>query len=420
MTAGVLGATVSGDAGDHAATVAPHTTAACGGPRPRMLLVVNVDWFFWSHRLSLARAFRDAGYEVIVATGTEDEDFSTRIAAEGLRYEHLQMARGWTSVRRETATFVELVRLYRRLRPDLVHHVTVKPVVYGSLAARVAGVPWIVNAISGLGWTFLGQGPAGRLRHVAGVLAYRCALAGARVRVIFQNPDDLELFVARGIVARERTALIRGLGVDPSRFRPTPEPTGTPVVLFASRLLWDKGLAELVEAIRMLRAAGHACRLVVAGRVDRWNPRAVPAATLQAWHAAGLCDWRGLVTDMPALLQEASIVALPSYGEGLPRILIEAASAGRPIVSTDVPGCREIARHEENALLVPARDAGGLARALARLLHDPALRHRLGRRGRVLAATEFSEQRTIGEMLALLGALAPPPCARRARAATAG
>jgi len=385
--------------------------------RPRVLLVVNVDWFFWSHRRSLARGLRDAGYEVVVATGSEDEDFAARIAAEGVGYVRLRMVRGWAGARREAATFLELVRLYRRLRPDVVHHVTIKPVLYGSLAARLARVPRTVNAITGLGWTFLGRGVAGRARRVAALGAYRLALAGARVRVIFQNPEDLELFVARRIVARSRAELIRGSGVDPSRFRPAPEPAGAPVVLFASRLLWDKGLAELVAARRQLAAAGHDCRLVIAGRVDRWNPRAVPEETLQAWHAEGVCEWRGFVTDVPALLRGASIVALPSYGEGLPRILLEAAAAGRPIVATDVPGCREIARPDENALLVPPRDAPALAAALARLLGDAGLRVRLGARGRAIASAEFSEERTIARTLAVLGS-APPP--RGAGAALAG
>jgi glycosyltransferase involved in cell wall biosynthesis len=366
----------------------------------KILLVVNVDWFFWSHRLPIARALRDEGHTVVVAAGSEDEDYAPRIEAEGLRFVRLRMRRGSRTLGGEAATLRELVGLYRRERPEVVHHVTIKPVLYGSVAARVAGVPRIVNALSGLGWVSAATSVAGRSRCEAALLAYRAALASPRAWAIFQNPDDLALFVARRIVAPERAMLIRGSGVDARAFAKAPQPSGVPVVLFASRLLWDKGLGELIEAAARLRAEGRSFRLVLAGRVDRENPRGVPEETVRRWVARGLCEWRGHVADVAALLREASVVALPSYREGLPKVLLEAAASERAIVASDVPGCREIARDGVNAAVVPARDAGALARAIGRLLDDPAARARLGRRGREIAVREFEESLVVAQTLA--------------------
>lgn len=373
-----------------------------GAVRPLdVLITVNVDWFFWSHRLPVARALRDAGHRVAVAAGTEDEDYEPRIEAEGFGFHRLALRRGSRGPVGQLAAVRELLALYRRKQPDVVHHVTIKPVLYGTVAARLAGIPCIVNAISGLGYVSCGAGLRGELRRRAALAAYRLALASPRVRAILQNPEDADLFGERGIVAPERIALIRGSGVDLERFAPAAAPGGVPVVLFASRLLWDKGVAELIEAARRLRGAGHRFRLVLAGRIDRENPRGIPEAQIRAWAGAGLCEWRGLVADMPALLREASIVALPSYREGVPKILLEAAACGRPIVATDVAGCREVARHGENAWTVPPRDVGALAAALARLLDDEGVRLRLGRAGREIAVREFGEAGVVAATLAL-------------------
>lgn len=373
----------------------------------KVLLVVNVDWFFWSHRLPIARGLARAGYEVVVAAGTEGGDYPARIEAEGFRFVRLSMRRGTASLLAEWRSFLQLVALYRRERPDVVHHVTIKPVLYGTVAARLAGVPRIVEAFSGLGFVAGESGRFARTRRRALFLAYRAMLSSRRVWAIFQNRDDLARFVGRGVVAPERAVLIRGSGVDLVRFRPRPEPAGAPVVLFASRLLWDKGVGELVAACERLRREGRRFRLVLAGRVDRENPCGIPEERLRAWQAEGRCEWRGLVEDMPGLLAEASVVVLASsYREGAPKILLEAGAAGRAIVASDEPGCREIARAGENALLVPARDADALADALGRLLDDRRLRRRLGRSGREIVEREFGEERIVAETLALYGRLA--------------
>jgi glycosyltransferase involved in cell wall biosynthesis len=369
--------------------------------RLKVLVVVNVDWFFWSHRLPIARALRDAGHDVVVAAGSEGGDWGARIEAAGFRFVPLRLRRGARGPIGELAALCELLTLYERERPDVVHQVTIKPVLYGSIAARLVGIRRIVNAISGLGYVSASRSFADRVRRALALLAYRAAVSSRSVWTIFQNHEDLDLFAARRIVGRDRAVLIRGSGVDTRRFTAAPEPSGVPVVLFASRLLWDKGVGELIAAAQTLRAEGRAFRLVLAGRVDRENPRGISEEQLRAWAEARLCEWRGLVDDMPALLREASVVVLPSYREGVPKVLLEAAACARPIVATDVPGCREIARPGENGILVPPRDATALARAIAALLDDAAMRARFGRRGRAIAVEEFAEPLVVEATLAL-------------------
>lgn len=370
----------------------------------RILIVVNSEWYFWSHRLSLAKALQAAGCDVSVAA-SDERGYSASIVAEGLRFVPLRLQRRSIAPHRELTSMGELFQLYRRERPDLVHHVTIKPVLYGSIAAKAARVPLVINAIPGLGYMFLGEGWHGRLRQQMVLAAYRMALSGERTRVIFQNPDDRALFVSQHVVPMDRTVLIRGSGVDISRFAPSPEQVGLPIVLLASRLLWDKGVGELVEASRYLKKDGVACRVVLVGVPDTGNPKAIPVSLLERWQSEGIIEWWGLRNDMPEVLKAASIVVLPSYREGIPKILLEAAAAGRPVVTTDTPGCREIVRHGENGLLVPPYDSKALAQALHRLLQDSMLRIQMGMRGRTIATSEFSEAQVIKETLSVYSEL---------------
>lgn len=354
----------------------------------RLLMVVNDAAFFLSHRMPIARAARDAGFDVHVATPADAA--ADRIAAAGFCFHPVPLVRGGRSAWREVRAVRALFGLYRRLRPDLAHHVTIKPVIYGGVAARAARVRAVVSAVSGLGYVFLARGPAAALRRAAVRSAYRVALRHRNGRVIFQNPDDRAEFIRDGIVAADAAVLIRGSGVDLAEFAPAPEVDAEPLVVLPSRLLWDKGVAEFVAAARALRARGVRARFALVGDTDPQNPAAVPAATLAAWRAQGEVEWWGWRTDMPEVIRQAHVVCLPSYREGLPKVLIEAAAAGRASVATDVPGCREVVRHEETGLLVPVRDAGALAAALARLVEDAPLRRRLGERARTRAAAEFS------------------------------
>lgn len=369
----------------------------------RLLFLETEDWAFCQHRLPLARAARDAGYRVGLvapASGREAE-----IRAEGFDFLPLEMRRTGVNPLEESLVVARIAAIYRRERPDLVHHVALKSVLHGTLAARACRVPAIVNSITGLGYAFTGEGAKRAAVRLVISALLGLSLRSRRVRVVFQNPDDRALFLGRGIVDPSRCAIVRGSGVDTERFAPSEEPAGPPVVLLASRLLWDKGVGELVEAARILRGEGLDFRLVLAGEPDPANPASIPGSVLDGWRAEGLLELPGHVKEMPAMLRAAHVACLPSYREGLPLFLLEAAASGRPCVTADVPGCREAVRHGENGLVVPARDGRALAGALRELIADRALRRRMGERGREMAVAGFSTQQVTREILAIYESL---------------
>jgi len=373
----------------------------------RVLIVVNADDFFVSHRLALGTALRDAGYEVTVLAGASAARGT--IERHGLRFLPLAIQRGSRKPLHEIATLLGILRTYVAERPDLVHHVTIKPVIYGTLAARLLGVPAVINAVSGLGFVFIERpedGIAQRALRAAVSLAYRTVLRSDRVSVIFQNPDDVASFVSAGFARPDQATIIRGSGVDLDTFRASPLPAGPPVVLVASRLLWDKGIGEFVEAARLLRARGSGARFVLVGAPDPQNPASIPEERVREWAREGFVEWWGKrsADEMPAVLSQGHVIVLPSYREGMPLVLAEAAACGRACIAADVPGCREIVRHGETGWLVPVRDAAALARAMESALTDPDELARRGAAGRRLAEAEFSRARVIEQTLALYDA----------------
>lgn len=375
------------------------TTWTGGRVKPRVLFLVTEDWYFWSHRLDLARAVRGAGMEVLVATRVRDH--GARIEQEGFRLIPIRLRRrSWHPIR-EIGTVLEIVRVYRRERPDLVHHVAIKPILYGSIAARVASVPAVVNAFAGLGYTFIASGRSARIFRAVMSRALRTALTLPRSCVIVQNEADRQLLAGAGIVRDSRISVIRGVGVNTAVFTPSPEPPGIPVVLLPARMLWDKGVGEFVDAIGLLRARGLEIKGVLVGRVDEENPAYIPEAQIRAWQASGTVEWWGHRDEMPTVLASAHVVVLPSYREGLPKVLLEAAACARPIVATDVPGCRDVVRHGENGLLVPPRDPNALAEAIGTLIRDRPMRIRMGACGRALVEQEFSSERIADQTLAV-------------------
>lgn len=369
----------------------------------KVLFLQTEDSTFYSHRLPMARAALAAGCEVVAAVRVVSH--RERIEREGIRVVALPWRRNGVNPLAELRTLAAIVRLYAAERPDLVHQVTLKPILYGSLAAALCGVPAAVNALTGLGFVFISEGPVARLLRSAVGFALQVAFSRPGSVVLFQNEDDRSLFVSRGLVPREKTALIRGSGVDTVRFAPSPEPEGVPLVVLPARMLWDKGVGEFVEAARILAAEGVRARFALIGEQDDENPAAVPAARLAEWKASGPVEWWGLRNDMPEIYAQTHIVCLPSYREGLPKALMEAAACGRPAVGTDVPGVREVVRNKETGLLVPARDAQALAAALRQLLLDKPLRGRLGEGGRRLAVAEFAQERISAQTIALYGRL---------------
>jgi glycosyltransferase involved in cell wall biosynthesis len=367
--------------------------------KPRLLFVVTADWYFCSHRLPLAVAALEAGYEVFVVTAVDRH--AEVITRAGLALLPVRFARSMRRPWIDLGTLIALTRLYARLKPDIVHHVALKPILLGSLAAWFARTPRVVNAVTGLGFLFASARPRARLVRAIVQPLLRASLRGRNRTVIVQNPDDRRLLIDSGLADAAAISLIRGAGVDTAALAPLPEPAGPPLVLFAARLLEDKGIQEFVRAAQVLHRRGIGARFVVAGEPDPENPASITGAQLERWRRDAAVEWWGWRDDMPSVLAQAHIVCLPSYREGLPRVLIEAAARGRAIVATDVPGCREVVRSGVNGLLVPPRDAAALADAIAALAADPALRGAMGRRGRAMAVAEFDLGIVVSQTLAL-------------------
>ena len=366
--------------------------------RPHLMFVVNTDWFFLSHRLPLAQEAVRRGWRVTLAapdTGRGDE-----VREHGLEMVDLPLSRSGTNPVRELGAVRHLAGLYRQLRPNLIHHVTPKPVVYGSLAARAVPRIPVVNAVSGLGYAFIGKAWWHPLPWAVRRL-YALALGRSRSTAIFQNDDDLHHLAGAGLVDGDRAVLIRGSGVDVERFAATAEPEGVPVVVLPARLLRDKGVAEFVEAARALHRRGVEARFVLVGTLDPGNPAGVDRETVEGWVASGAVEWWGYREDMPEVYRQATVVALPSYREGLPKALLEAGASARTLVTTDVPGCRDVVTDAQTGLLVPARDAGALADAIARALRDPALRERLRTNARANVAAHHAVEHIVAAHFAL-------------------
>jgi glycosyltransferase involved in cell wall biosynthesis len=356
----------------------------------RLLYVVNVSWFFISHRLPLAAEAISRGWKVHVATHIASEDDRQILESIGIEVHPLRIRRSG-GLLQDIATAWNLWRLFKQVRPAISHHVTVKPVLIGGVLARLASVPAIVSAIPGLGYVFASTGTGARFKQSLILWCYRLALRGKGHRVIFQNNDDRALFLKHRVVSVGSTVLIRGAGVDVRVFHPTTEPQEPICVLMASRMLSEKGVWDFIAAGRLLRETGVAVRMVLAGAPDTGNPGSLTSAELAELQRRGDVEWVGHQADMPMMLAQAHIVCLPTYyGEGVPKILIEAGAAGRAIVATDVPGCREVVIDGETGILVPPRAPASLAAAIARLAADPRLRARLGANARSLIEKEFT------------------------------
>jgi glycosyltransferase involved in cell wall biosynthesis len=338
---------------------------------------------------------------VVVAARVQEH--GERIKAEGFRLAPLKLRRRSANLWQEIAALLEIIWIYRHERPDLVHHVALKPVLYGSLAARLARVRGVVNALTGLGYVFIAPGLKGRLLRSLFSVLFHLAFSGPNTRVIFQNSEDLDLFVTRGLISRERSVLIRGSGVNTETFRPGPPQAGdrAPRIVMASRMLWDKGVDELVGAVRLLMHRKIPGRVLLAGRLDPENPAAIPEETLKTWQHEGLIEWLGFREDMAELLRSCDIAVLPSYREGVPKSLLEAAAVGLPLIAANVPGCREIVKDGVNGFLVPPKDPAALAGAMARLLRDAGLCQRMGRASREMAIRDFAEGIIIKQTLLL-------------------
>jgi glycosyltransferase involved in cell wall biosynthesis len=365
--------------------------------RPRLLYLVSEDWYFLSHRLPMARAARAAGYEVHVATRVVDG--GAAISAEGFALHPLNWRRGSTNPIEFVNAIAEVRRVYRALKPELVHQVALWPSIVGSIAALGMSTRRL-SALAGLGFAFTSNSPKARIVRALTQPLLRSLFSGAHAAVLVQNPDDEAALRALGIPP-SKVFVIPGSGVDTDVLRPLPEPALPVTMAYVGRLLADKGLRALVEAHSLLAGGGEAVRLLIAGEVDPANPASIPPTEIDTWRRRPLLDVLGHVPDIASVWAKAHIAVLPSRREGLPKSLLEAAACGRPIVATDVPGCREIARPGLNAFLVPVDDAKALADAVHKLSGDPALRAKFGAASRALVEHEFSSERIGAETVKL-------------------
>jgi glycosyltransferase involved in cell wall biosynthesis len=369
----------------------------------RLLFVVNVDWFFLSHRLPIALEAMRQGYEVHIAARITDR--RGEMQSHGLHVHSLGVSRSKTGLVEAVTVAMQIWQIYKTVKPDIVHLVTIKPVLMGGILARLAGVPAMVAAVSGLGFVFLERGLVAAVRRKLVEMLYKVSFSHRNLKVIFQNAQDKATLVQLANLPEATTELIRGSGVDISQFTAGPLPHGTPVVMLAARLLADKGVREFVQAARLLKTAGSGARFCLVGTADLDNPTSLTQTELDAYQQEGTIELWGHRTDMAATLSAAHIVVLPSYREGLPKVLIEAAACGRAVVTTDVPGCRDAIEPGVTGVLVPARDAPALSKAIAALLVDPQRCHAMGQAGRVLAEQAFDITQVVAQHLRIYTSL---------------
>jgi glycosyltransferase involved in cell wall biosynthesis len=366
----------------------------------KVLLFANTAWYLFNFRRSLADALKADGHEVVLMS--PPDSYGEKLAALGFEWVPAPMRRRSLNPLAELALVMWLARFFRKSDIDVVHGFTIKCAVYGSLAAMLSGKARI-SAVAGLGFVFTNNALSARALRPLLRMLMRLVLGGRKSRVILQNPDDASLFVSAGIVAAENIRLVPGSGVDCSRFAPDLEQhaQGQVQVLMAARILWDKGIGEFVEAARQVRRQHPHVEFLLAGEPDDGNPAAVRRETIRSWADEGLITWLGHVEDMPSLLRRVQVAVLPSYREGLPKGLIEAAACELALVTTDVPGCREVVSHGIDGLLVPPQNAAALADAIALLVKDPDLRRRLGAAARKKALSAFDQDLIIRKTIAV-------------------
>ncbi len=373
-------------------------------PGPTLIFLVTEDWYFWTHRLPIAPAARDAGFRVLVATRVQSH--GERIRAEGFELRPLAWRRRGDGILGGLRALWSIWQLYRAERPALVHHVALKAVVFGSVAAFAARVPHQVNAIAGLGFAFTDWSPKTLAVRTLILLALRLFVRRPDSHVIVQNPQDGDHLVARGVIRADQITVIRGSGVDIDRFKPSPEPPGRIVVAMVTRMLRHKGIEVFISAAQLLRDRGLQLQFLLIGPIDADSPAPLSESKLQEWTRNGNVEWLGARDDIPAVWAGAHIAAFPSfYREGVPLALLEAAACARPIVCTDIPGCREVVADGVNGFLVRENDVLALAQAIETLARNKPLRERMGQAGRQRVKRYFTKEVVVTRTLALYNAM---------------
>lgn len=371
--------------------------------KKKLMFVVHLDWAFMSHRLPIALEAMRQGYEVHIAACITDR--KEAMENLGLLVHPISMHRSSANPISILFTFFQILSIIREVKPAIVHLVTIKPVLLGGIAARIAGVPAVVAAVPGLGSAFIDKGFLSRKRRAIILMMYRIAFGHQNLKVVFQNKNDRDELIEGADLKYHQVEMIRGSGVDLDVFKVTPLPSGIPIVVLAARLIGDKGVREFIEASRWLQKSGAAIRCCLVGTPDYENPSSLTDKELQACQAEGIVELWGLHADMAKVLQEASIVVLPSYREGVPKILLEAAAAGRAVITTDVPGCRDAIEPNVSGILVPVKNAEALALAIRALSTDRVRCLEMGLSGRVLAEKEFDVKQVVSKHIEIYASL---------------
>ena len=352
----------------------------------KAVLFANTDWYLYNFRIEYAKFLRSQGWDVVLMS--PDGEYVEKIEALGFRHIDMEFSRKGMNPAAESDAIRRIREVYEAEQPDLVHHFTIKCMIYGSIAARQVGVKSIVNSVTGLGFVFLSDKP--HVKLIRGVVKHLYKKAFKGTQVIFENPDDRALFLEMGLVGEDNSHVILGTGIDTDAFVPVRPPDSVPLTILPARMLWDKGIGEFVDAAAAIRREGINARFALIGKMDEGNPACIEYETLTRWQKEGNVEWWGWQDDIYTSISLADIVCLPSYREGLPKILLEAAACGRPIVTTDVPGCRETVIDGVNGLLVEVKSAESLKNALVRLINDRSLRVKMGEASRELAVSRFS------------------------------
>lgn len=363
-----------------------------------ILFTANTAWYLYNFRVKLATALRATGYRVVMVAPSDQ--YAASLRALGFEFIHWNVPRTGRHPLRDLRCLWQLLRIYNRETPVAVHHFTLKCVLLGSIAAKLTRVPKVFNAITGLGHLFLGEGFRSRALRFVVLPVLRAVFDLGKPVMIFQNSDDRQHFTRLHLSSPERSWEIPTSGIDTTYYSPTSTPPASvPIVLFAGRILREKGVREFVEAARILKQSGHDARFLMAGAPDHGNPSSFSAAEIDAWRADGLVEPLGHVSDLRTLLSQAAMLVLPSYREGGSRVILEASAMQLPVVTTDVPGCRNLVDQGETGLIVPVRNAVRLADAISALLEAPELRDRFGRAGRAKVQREFSDEKVVAETI---------------------
>ena len=364
-------------------------------PLKRLLFVVTEDWYFVSHRLYMATVAVKAGYKVALLSRTSS--YQELIEESGIEVINWSLNRKSRNLISEFKAFREISAVIDRFKPDIVHSVALKPILYSALQLKRKNSYANIYALGGLGFVFSSSKLKAQILRSLLVVILRWVLGGERVRVILQNSDDFNLLLRLKVITNNKTRLIRGVGVDTSLFSPYPKLHDKPIVLLPARILWDKGIADFVEIANRMKSYEINVRFVLVGDPDPHNPESVSILQLEEWIKKGVIEWWGHKEEMQNIYQQATIVCLPSYREGLPKSLLEAASCALPIVTYDVPGCREVVIDGINGFLVPLKDEHALLNAIKKLLDDASLCDKFGQAGRELVIREFSQQKIASE-----------------------